>query len=77
MIVYGGINDKNIYLDDILDFEIETGRWNDVFPGGDGPGPLAYHSAIGIYDSIYEGMAKFTPYRFPKMRGLGPASVKE
>ena len=77
MIVYGGISDRNVYLDDVLDFDVESGAWSDVYPNGQGPGPLAYHSAIGIYDSIYEGMAKFTPYHYPKMYGLGPSSLKE
>ena len=58
MIIYGGISDKNTVLDDVFDFDIVNGRWNDVYPNGARPGPLAYHSSIGVYDDVYEGMGK-------------------
>jgi hypothetical protein len=44
MFVYGGINEKNLLLDDSLVFNLETAKWSEVFPVGEHIGGLAYHT---------------------------------
>jgi hypothetical protein len=49
MLIYGGINDRNVILNDALVFSMETKKWVDVYPRGESPGPLAYHTSVAVY----------------------------
>ena len=49
MVVYGGLSEKNVFLDDLLTLNLVSMKWKKVVAGGLGPGPLAFHGMVAAY----------------------------
>ena len=49
LVVYGGLNEKNVFLDDLLIYDLQENKWKTIKATGRGPKAIAYHTMTAIY----------------------------
>ena len=66
MLVHGGLNEKNAFLNDAAVLNLKGMKWKTVEVQGAGPGYIAFHTAVAVYPPDVVSSPDLSLFRLPE-----------